>query len=192
MTSSIVEGGAALFPPLISLIVDGVKQWKEAKEAERRQLLRLRREVRGNLHALAFSRYDQENLAIATEGFYTLAGSLDASATLESYEANFKARKPPASTVKKQDLIRFTRYSLRYTVDQVGDLKKLTAYKEGQTLPNIRLTRRLDVLKKHLEQLDAILAEIPTELPPRKKLPQAGAKGTTGGPETRKKGRKVK
>jgi hypothetical protein len=88
--------GLTLAPPLIGVITGGGKYWQTLKKAEREQVLRLRREIQGNLNALTFSRYDRKPpLAIATPDFYTLAGNLAASAAFEALAANYTAKRPP-------------------------------------------------------------------------------------------------
>jgi hypothetical protein len=165
-----VSIGLTFAEPLIGIIMKGVDHWGKLKKAERDQLLRLRRELQSNLSALAFSRYDRPPaLAIATPDFATLTGNLNAAAAFEALTANFSAKRPPKAAGKKQDLIRYTRYALFYTVKQIDSLKQLASFKAGQKLPVVHLKRRLDILTGHLEKLDKILAVVPVNLPPRKK-----------------------
>jgi hypothetical protein len=124
---------APLVPPIIGVITRGARYWQDLKKAEREQILRLRRELRGNLNALAISRYDRAPpLTIATPDFYTLTGNLSAKAAFEALTANFTAKGLPKAAEKKQALIRYTRYALFYTVKQIDSLKQLAAYKTAR------------------------------------------------------------
>jgi hypothetical protein len=172
----IIEGLAAL---IVGFVDKGIQYYTNLTKEHQRQLQSLRKEVAHNITALDNARYDNAGgLKIATPEFKTLTENLEAAIAEQFYrdKRGVQTALKTAKGKKTKHIIRYTAYALDYTVKQIDSLKQLSRLTPGRRLPDIRLKRRLDTLKTHLDYLDKILAAIPVKLPPPKKRPASPVK----------------
>jgi hypothetical protein len=98
--AGLVLTGLGLIPPFIILIVQGAKGLAELSKVQRKQLIDLRLELRGNIEALNFSGYDRTPLARYAR--YALIYTVEQVASLKKLAAFKAGQKLPNIRLKRR------------------------------------------------------------------------------------------